>query len=54
MKNCILTVSGIDKTADEGSPTIDIASMITTTAKNLRNLIRELQNSPDDLEIVKV
>jgi len=45
---------GIDKTMDETSPVIDFAGMVNTTAKNLRNLVRELQNNPHDLEIIKV
>ena len=44
----------IDKTNDESSPTIDFAGMVSTTAKSIRNLIREIQNNPQDLEIVKV
>jgi len=43
----------IDKTMDETSPVIDFAGMVNTTAKNLRNLVRELQNNPHDLEIIK-
>ena len=43
----------IDKTADESGPVVDFAGMVSTTAKNLRNLIRELQNNPHDMEILK-
>jgi len=39
---------------DETSPVIDFAGMVNTTAKNLRNLVREVQNNPHDLEILKV
>jgi len=45
--------SNVDKTNDESSPTIDFAGMVATTAKNIRNLIREIQNNPQDLDIIK-
>jgi hypothetical protein len=33
---------------------MEFGTLVSTTAKNLRNLIRELESNPGDVEIIKV
>jgi len=53
LKPLLTGQESIDKTNDETNQASEFANLLSTTAKNLRNLIREVQNNPRDLDILK-
>jgi len=53
LKPLITGQESVDKTNDETNQASEFANLISTTAKNLRNLIREVQNNPRDMDILK-
>lgn len=53
LKPLITGQDNADKTNDEANPALEFGNLVSSTAKNLRNLIRELENNPRDIEILK-
>jgi len=53
LKPLLTGQESIDKTNDETNQASEFANLISATAKNLRNLIREVQNNPRDVDILK-